>query len=409
MVMVRFSLVLIFSCLQVACATYQTKVDEARRLLENQSPAAAVAHLKPLAEEESKDQLVYVLDYATALQAAGEFKQSSVLFQKADKLAELQDYTSVSKEVGSLLFAEEMVQYKGEDFEKLLIHSLAAINYVLMGDLESAQVETRRSVEKLNYFRLEQKKEYQENSFVHYLNGHIWEANRNFDSALIDFEKAYNMGIRGEMIEQDLLRVSQKAQRSDKFADYKKKFARTPDNRWRDPRMGELVVIFQQGWGPRKRPNPESPRFPILVPEFSRTRSARVSVSGAGSQTTQLVYDLESASIKNLQAQYGKLVAKRLAGVVAKETVARKVGKDNELLGAALWVAMHASDRADLRQWSTLPQTIQMAHFVLPAGEYNLEFEGLGSSGESTGEKSEKIKVKVRAKSKAFVGWRSFK
>ena len=78
------------------CATYQGKVSEARRSLEAGNAQAAIAKLEPLAAEDSKDQLIYVLDLATAYQAAGDYESASKTLIKADKLSESKDYVSVS-------------------------------------------------------------------------------------------------------------------------------------------------------------------------------------------------------------------------------------------------------------------------------------------------------------------------
>ena len=125
---------------QVGCATYQGKVSEARRHLEAGHPMLAVQKLEPLAALEGKDQLIYLLDYATAMQVAGDYKGSSKALIQADRLAESKDYISVTKQAASLVLSQEMVQYGGEDFEKLLINAMNAINFALMGDLDSARV-----------------------------------------------------------------------------------------------------------------------------------------------------------------------------------------------------------------------------------------------------------------------------
>src|SRR5690606_4792390 len=143
-------------------------------------------------------------------------------FQKADKLSDLQDYISLTRQAGSLLLSQELVQYKGEDFERLFINVMSAINYLMLGDLEAANVETRRLNEKLNYYRIEEKKPYEQNSFAFYLNAHIWEANRNWDSAYIDFKKAYELNPEFEYIKEDLVRSAYNARRMDEYAKWSK-------------------------------------------------------------------------------------------------------------------------------------------------------------------------------------------
>lgn len=388
------------------CATYQGKVGQARRALESGDYESANGILQPLSETPDKDQLVYLLDYATALQVQGHFKESSQKFIQADKVADFQDYTSITNEASSLLFSQEMVQYKGEDFELLLIHVMAAINYTLMGDLESARVETRRLTEKLNYFKTEKKLEYAQNPFMYYLNAHIWEANKDWDSAFIDFKKAYDLGMNNRFIKEDLIRAADRARRNTEKQSFISQFG-APDDGWKNKLNGELILLYQQGWGPRKEPNPEAPRFPVLRPLYCRVDQAQLVVDGQHKVKTEMLYDVESAAIEALDKQYSSLVMKRMAGIVTKEVVSHQVSKKNEAAGAALWILMHASDRADLRQWSTLPKSIQLARMYLPEGKHRIKLQGL--DGGSVAEETEEFDVEIKKGRKHFIGWRTFK
>ncbi|RME16020.1 MAG: hypothetical protein D6797_05390 [Bdellovibrio sp.] len=392
-----------------ACATYQGKVRQARQLLSSGYPDKAAHLLKKEALKEGKDQLVYLFDYATALQVAKNYKESTKMFLMADQLADIKDYYSVSKIGTSLLFAEEMVQYKGEDYEKLLINVMLALNYLMTGELEEALVEIRRINEKLEYYKTEQKKQYEQNPFAIYLSALVWEENRHWDDAYIDFKKAYKLGLRNSYIEEDLLRAARKAQRWEDYRHWRKTFGHSEKKLSKDE--GELIVIFQQGWAPRKYPYPRAPRYPFLYPVLSQTKRARVLVQNSDIQpeTTRVFYSVEKVAIKTLNDAILKLVAKRLAGQVAKHAVAKEVRKKNEALGDLLFITMQLSDRADLRQWSTLPRTFQLAKLRLKAGTYSVQFEGLNDQGFPTGEQAIMPSVIIRPQHKTFVMWRSFR
>jgi uncharacterized protein len=407
------NLLLVLSLFLSGCATYQGKVDNARNLLASNKPQEAADYLKPLAEKDDGDQLIYIYDYATALQATGNFKESNKWYEVAYKMGEAKDYTSLSRQAGSLLLSEEMVQYRGEDFEKLFVHVMLALNYLAQNDLEGANVETRRLVDRLNYYRIEEKKPYEQNPFAFYLNGHIWEANRQWDSAYIDFEKAYNLNPKLEAVQEDLVRTAYKSRRMEQFEKWSKKFNIPKRKEWESSKNGELVVFYLQGFGPRKQPRPDSPRFPMLVPVSNMTKMADIEVSKDnipfGKIRTEMAYNVQDVAIKTLNDQYAKLVAKRIAGMVAKDVAAKRIAKENEALGLVAFIAMHASDRADLRQWSTLPQSIQVARYYLPVGEYKVTAKGLNSLEAPTGENSEEIPVEIRGGRKSFVIWRSWK
>jgi hypothetical protein len=399
---------LFFSSLSLcACATYQSKVESARTSLQNNEPAKAAEILEPLAKTQDGDQLVYLLDYATALQIAGRIPESNKAFLAADKLSELQDYHSVSRIAGSLALSQEMVQYKGDTFEKIFINAYLAMNFLELGQLDDALVEARRINEKYQKYRQDEKQAFELNSFSKYLSAMIWEASRSYDDAYIAYEEAYKLDPTIDNIGADLIRSSKLARRPDATKKWQKQFSNVKENpEWYDKSLGELVVLYQQGWGPRKVPNGS---MPALRAVFSETQKAKLVIQGQATTNSSLVYDVSSAAIKTLNEDAGILLAKRLAGVATKEVLADQVRQKNELLGAVAWVAMYASDRADLRQWSTLPQTIQTARMNLKPGKYKIQIFGTNSSGGLTGEVLDNREVEIKAGQKSFVVWRSLK
>lgn len=395
----------------LGCATHQAHVSKAKSLIYNHEYQAAADVLKPFAEKPSDDQLVYLFEYATALQLAGDYTASNKYLLISDDLVGLKDYHSISRIGGSLLFNEGMVQYKGEDYERLMINVMAALNFLMLQDRENALVSVRRLNDKLEYFRIEEKKQYEQNAFALYLSGLLWEGDRDYDSAYINYEKAYKANPSIKTLESDLVRVSRLARRDDSFEKWSKKFNIRPHSDWTDKNKGELVLIFQQGWGPKKGPHPNAPRFPKLYAQSTMGKLAKLSLVGTNfSAITEPVYSVQDVAIKTLDDAYAGLIAKRAAGFVAKEVVAKQVSKDNELLGAALWVTMHLSDQADLRQWSTLPESFQVARVFLPAGNYKATVSALDSSGASeTGEKMPEVDVVIKPQKKTFIQWRSLK
>ncbi|MCB0340891.1 MAG: hypothetical protein H6626_10600 [Pseudobdellovibrionaceae bacterium] len=396
------------------CATYQGKVFQARQLLQAGNPTQAAEMLKPLALEEGKDQLVYLFDYATALQESGQLKESNDAFLLADKLTEWKDYHSISKQATSLLFAEEMTQYKGDDYEKVLINAMLALNFLELKDYDSALVETRRINEKIDYFRREGKKSYSRSVFAVYLGALIWEHNRDWDDAYIAFSDAYKIDPTIPYLKEDLVLAARRAHRSDAAKKWQTEFGVSPPQPKNN--YGELVLIYLQGWGPRKYPRPDSPRFPYLRPVYSYTQQAKLLAKptnnngkGAYEEHSQVIYDIEHVAIRTLEDDYAALVAKRMAGIVAKEVAAHQLRQNDQALGDIAAIIMHASDRADLRQWSTLPQTFQVAKIKLPAGKYSVEVQGLGTRQKPTGEAMAPTEVSILPKRKAFVLWRSFR
>lgn len=393
----------------VSCATYQGKVATARNLLQNGQFTEALAQLKTLADEPGNDRLIYLLDYATALQITGNYTESNKYFLMADKFADIQDYTSLSLETGSFLFGEEMVQYKGEDFEVVLINAMTAINFLCLGDLDSAMVEVRRLNEKLRRFRLEAKRKFTDNALALYLSAIIYEANKNWDDAVIAYEQVYKIDPNYRPLREDLIRANVKARRLDAVKKWKAAFPEVVEqSSWKNDKNGELIVVYQQGWGPRKNFRHDNFRFPMMYPvwsgklsinpkAYSLNTNAKVGSDLEPFKNDETLFSVEKIAINSLEDQYAALVARRIGGVVVKELVAQRIRKDNQLLGDIALLAMYASDRADLRQWSTLPRTFKIYRLPLPPGEYRLEIDGVEKNKSITLKPNEKFFTTYRS------------
>lgn len=367
-----------------ACATYQTKVDSSRTLLEEGRYKEAIEKLSVLAAEKSGDQLVYLLDYGTALSVAGQYEKSNQILLQAAQLIEELDYLSVSQFASSLALSEEMKQYQGDTFEKIFVHALLAFNFLSLGQKDSALVEARRINEKLQKYRNDQNvKDYNKVEFGSYLAGHIWEASGEFDSAYISFETTYKMNPSYPGIEADLIRTSKKSRRFDAYQKWKKKFATVlEDPLWYDPQAANLLVIFQQGWGPRKYPDPLDHRFPYLRPVQSQIQSCEVQLNQKPLGRTQLSYSITEASIQTLAEDRAAIVAKRVAAYATKEVLSDQIRQKDEALGALAQIFLHLSDRADVRQWSTLPSAIQLFRLSMKPQEGILTLHGVDRWGQ---------------------------
>lgn len=391
----------------LGCATYQMKVRGFRDALKANEPAKAAETVKEKAFTEGDDQVVYLFEYGTAEQMAKNFEASNSAFLKAEELTEIKDYHSISRITGSLLLNEGMIQYKGDDYEKVMVNLMLAINFLLQGKPEEAQVECRKLNDKLYKFRFEGKKKYEQNPFAFYLSALVWEQQKDWDTAYIDFKKAYELNPGLEYLKEDLIRSAINARRGDDLAEWKKQWPDVKPANLKE--MGEVVLIYLQGWGPVKRAHPDFTRIPKLFPSYSEGQRARLDIQDGPTELTQTALDVTDTAIKTLDEQYADLVAMRVAGIATKAVVADQIRQKNELLGQLAWIGMNLADQADLRQWSSLPSSIQIAKVRLRPGRYKVRAVGLNSSLGPTGEGSEWQEIAVQARKKTFLTFRSLR
>jgi hypothetical protein len=387
------------------CASYQSKIAGFDKDLHSGKPADAAKSLEPKAEKEGDDQVVYLFEYATALQMAGQYKDSNAAFMKVNDLTEIKDYHSLSRIAGSLLLNEGMVQYKGEDYEKVMISAMAAINFLMLKDSENAMVMARQLNDKLYKYKFEAKRNYEQNPFAYYLTALLFENDRDWDNAYVQYKKTYDLEPNFPYLKEDLLRAARYSQRDEDVDKWKKKFkgVTIPDVK----STGEVVLIYQQGWGPKKGPNPAFPRIAKLYPTSSSTTGARLEIEKGPKETSEEIFSVQDTAIKELDDQYAQMIAMRAAGIATKAVLADQIRQKNKLLGDLAWIGLNMADQADLRQWTSLPATFQIAKIRLKPGRYKVRVVGLNRYGGESGEYYNWQEIEVKAHQKTFLNWRS--
>jgi uncharacterized protein len=389
----NFFALLISTLFLFSCATYQSRIAPARQLLSQGDCGAALNIFKDFAQKEDGDQLVHLMEYGSALQICGDYAASNKVFLKADKLSEQLDYHSLSRVAGATLLNEEMIQYKGDTFEKLFINISAALNYIQLNQLDEAMVEVRRINEKFRKFNSDEKKKFELNSFSQYLSGLIYEIDQKYDDACISYKASYKLDSTYRGVAIDMLHACWLAKRSMDFEILAKEIRPNADEMKliKNKNKNETILIFMQGWGPRKEQRPENRNFPHLVPVTSVTQTLQVEIDSV-KYRSQPVYSVEKAAIETLNADYNALVARRLGSFVAKEVVADQIRQKDRALGQIALLVMLASEKADLRQWSLLPQSIQVIRLGSHDPNAKLKLTGLDRNN-NVSENFEDIKL----------------
>ena len=388
------------------CSTYQKEMDQTRKHLADGNPSLASKELSHKAAKEGKNQVLHMLEYGLSLHQEGNFKKSNEVLIAVDRLAEVKDYVSLSRQTGSLLLNESLISYKSERFENLLINAYLALNFTLLGDFENALVECRRIDQKLYKMKLEDE-DPQKNFYARYLSATIWEAQRNWDSAYIDYYNAYKIRPENEFLKKDLIRGAWLSERWDDLKKWQGKFPKynLKHIKRETHRLGELVFIYQQGWIPRKKPRKLNYQFPELISVPARFNQAFLVVDGKRQKPTEMLYQVGLEAKRTLDDDFNYLVAKKILGAVAKGVVAHQVRQKNQFLGDVALLAMHVADQADLRQWSTLPDSFQISRLFLKPGQHNVVVWGQDPSG------NKKIwsgQVKIMRGQKTFLTRRTF-
>ncbi len=368
---------------------------------------------KGLADEgdDGRDELLYLLDLGLVLHTQGKFEESNRYLLKADKVAEIKDYTSLSTEAGTLLTSDNIRQYKGEDFENVLINTYLAMNYALLGDYDDALVEARRVNRKPYLMVSEGKRKYKQNAFARYLSALLYEAQGNPNDAYLDYKFVRELEPSFPGLGLDLWRTAWLSGLRDELVELDEEFKLTREDHQKAklsaPKSGkgEIIVLYENGISPIKRPNPHFREIPKFYPRRNPVLQARIDLNGQEAGKTNQLHNIERTAIENLDEKYAGIIARKVAGVVAKEVVGDQIARrtNNPLLGFAAKAFFYVSDQADVRSWNRLPRDLQIARLVVDPGTYEVSATPLGAfSGAALPPRT----VQVQAGKKVFVNFR---
>ncbi len=366
-----------------SCASQSYYNDSGHYLMTQRRFAEAAAEFSSKSQKAGKNQLLYLMDAGVAYFDSQNYEAAIEHFLRAENLAEIKDYTSLSEEAGALLTSDSAKLYRGEDFEKVLINVYLALAFAAIGKLEDAQVEARKI--NLILYRMinEGKRNYQESPFARYLSGIIWEAGGDLNAAYVDYRYVQQLNPSFPGIGSDLIYLANRLGFRDQERQWREQYPNVALRARRSERS-EIVVFFERGHGPLKEPrdggNSSLPRF---VPRYSNEAGARVLVNGMEQGKMLSGVDIENTSVDFLESKMGKLIARKLLSATVKGAVAAGVSSksDDAGLGFLIFQLLMAVDQADLRCWRSLPAEIQMLRIPVQAGVHEVVVQVLDYGG----------------------------
>ncbi len=388
--------VIVAASLLSACASYTAKQKGVEGHLLSNAPQPALAALETQ-EHAERDRVAYLLNKAMLLRMDQQYAASNEVLEESKVLIEQLEALSLREQAAALTINEGMRSYAGEDFEKVLLHLYKALNYLQLGELDAARVEALQTNQRLKQIAAEYDKGdstvYAEDPFARYLSGIIFETLGEWSDAMIAYRKAYEGYQRyasllkldvPDSLKHDLVRLSAHMGLDEELADYQKKFGidtfATTEQR---QTHGEIVLLLHNGLVPQKLDqtarilNPANGRLISLsLPAyFSRSlhnHNASVRI-GQQRHTLETVEDIDAFARLTLNNQMPALTARALSRAVAKDSMARRSGNNDPLVGLLVNALGAITEVADTRAWYTLPHNIMMTRLSLPPGQYHLQ------------------------------------
>ena len=364
----------------------------------------------------------------------GKYNESNEAFEKAFLFGE--DFRiNYLNEAASYLTNPTLAPYRGEDHEHLMVLYFKALNYLKLNKPEDALVECRRLNIRLNQLsdKYDSDKKFQRDAFVHTLMGIIYQSNKDYNNAFIAYRNAvqiYEEDYAGffnvkvpEQLKKDLLNTAYWTGFNEEFDRFKNHFS-MPDYKPNSP-DAELVFFWHNGLAPVKDEwsvnfviNRESDNlvafkneslgvvfpFPLENDKDKKDLSdlevfrvafpkyvERPAYYSSGSLQLndsifplELSEDISQIAFYSLKQRMVKEMSKGLLRAALKKAGEYSMRKEDERLGALIGLVNAISEKADTRNWQTLPHSIYYARLPLQEGSNTVNFNLHTSEGNPT-------------------------
>ncbi|GHC03360.1 hypothetical protein GCM10007047_19920 [Cerasicoccus arenae] len=135
------------------CASYKDETQALRRawISGDDQYAAQLAAEGAADKDNGVDQIVFRLEEGAALRAAGNYTGSLIAFAEADE--EMKQFDAgaeirLAAEAGATLTNQSFLPYTGTAYDKIMLNTYQALNYLQLGNTDAARVALNRALER---------------------------------------------------------------------------------------------------------------------------------------------------------------------------------------------------------------------------------------------------------------------
>ena len=353
------------------------KLNKARKAFYNGQLDQASGELSSREDLSTRDQLLFFIEKGAILHHAGDYQGSIDLLLNATALMQEQDVISVGQQTVSLVTSEWLTDYKGEYAERLLVHTYLMMNFLMLGNHESALVEAKQALEIYDTYPEACSADY----FTRALIAHCFEALNEINGAYIEYKKLAELMGDPAPVARKLCELGNRLGFYDEVEHFRQ-FLPEAVLKNQKNQTGELIVFVSQGKSPVKIPHdivlPPSIRFSFSTYEdrcgyLPPPDVGPLSGTGPSDIVTTDVGEILKASLNERLVQ---IIEKETARVVAKEAIAHNINNDN--LEVLVRIAFFLMEGPDTRCWQTLPATLSMIRAPLLSGKNQIHLNVLG-------------------------------
>jgi len=348
-------------------------LDKAHNQFEQGQPEAAIETLENVNNPSKRSSLLFFMNKGLIFHHLGEYKKSIREFLNASELIESQDYISLSEQTTTLLSNDWLATYKGEYSERLWVHTYQMMNYLILGQYQSAAVEARQSLKVLERYPQALKQDW----FTKALIGLSFEGVGKSNDAYIVYKKLAQKLPNDTAIAKQLYWLARQLGFS---KDAKKYKALIPKKlKGLDPsKQGELILFIANNSLPEKISSeiyaPPNIRisFPRYRDSFSPSPVLRVENAKQEIPFTAVSSNLGELARASLDARGKKIFAKHVARAGVKQALVHNLRSEDEAAAELLNLLFFLLENADTRGWATLPGNLTLLRIPLNPGTHDI-------------------------------------
>ena len=415
----KISIALSLGILLQSCASYGSHATTMRDGMLTGHPELSLA----IAEKEDLDQeqVIASLDKGMLRRINNDYSGSNEILEVAKQEIEQLYGVSITENLASVTINETLRGYEGDRYEQQLLHAYMAMNYLQLDQPDGARVEMLQA----NVKMMEWGDEPEEDAFIRYLEGMIYEALGEEDSALISYRKANTIykekggvqyPVTPELLKKDLLRLLARNGLWSEYKSLKKEFGMTDFKAVKSSKkFGDLVVILNNGLAPIRSEkaihifsSEVESNLRVAFPAYDQPEQslylARINTSKKHG-TMETVEDIDALARYSLEQDMPGIMLRATARAVIKYNAQQTASDQGSIAGLLMTVTNIVTERADTRSWTTLPQQIQLQRVLLPVGEHQLQIELVNAAGRVVDVIEETVVIKPEQSSFVIKHW----
>jgi hypothetical protein len=412
------------------CATFRSYDTELRQTLSLAGSGQVDAAIKTLDKNNKGDKrdLLYFMEMGELQRLAKHYERSQQVWMTGDR--KVQDWEAAAKldplrvegALASYVINDKLRPYEGQDFEKVMLTTRMALNFLAQGDFDNARVAIKQTHEREALIAEVRSKQYAQveeeakrkgartsfrdlngypvstldtpevralrnsyqSAFSHYLAGFVYEALGEPSLAAAGYRQAIELRGSSPLLDEGLAGLDQRVAE-------------------RDDGRTDVLFCIETGLVPARvsqqfsLPIPVNDRiilisvgFPVLQSQGGGGSVSSLRLNGQEDVALTQITSLDAMARRALEDEMpgimlrgfvrstGKAIAQYQAQRQADE--ASKHGNDGAsvalgVAAIALMIGSVVTEQADERGWRSLPATIQVGRAKVPPGSYTVSID----------------------------------